>query len=160
MIEPFIQQFTDERIVNPNDVYELGEEVFSVTPNLFQIGKDLPRKPVFVGAFLGRRKKGYFVPGIHLLDLLAKSKTKKVFVNNKAAMIFVYGKNVLKQSITKSERNPKQGDWVLVMSNDDCLGFGVVQPDGTVRNVFDIGDYLRRERSTKKYLSFHHKKSS
>ena len=95
------------------------------------------------------RKRGFFVPGVHLLDLLAKSKAKKAHVNDKTAMIFLYGKNILKQSIMKSNGLAK-GDWVLVMNNDECLGFGVVQPDGTVRNVFDIGDFLRRERTIKR----------
>ena len=68
-------------------------------------------------------------------------------INDKSAMIFLYGKNILKQGIQKTENNPVKGDWVLVINKNECLGFGVVQPDGTVRNVFDLGDYLRRERS-------------
>ena len=148
MIDPFIGKFTSEKIVTSEEVYQIGDEMYFVSPRLLRIGKAMPRKPVFVGAFLGRRKRGFFVPGIHLLDLLAKSKkTKKAFVNDKSAMIFLYGKNVLKQSIQKTENNPTKGDWVLVISKDECLGFGVMQPDGTLRNVFDLGDFLRRERS-------------
>ncbi|MBI4144968.1 hypothetical protein HY493_02075 [Candidatus Woesearchaeota archaeon] len=146
MIWTFIDRFTDEEFIREDDAYQLGDEWYLVPQQLFKLGKDLPRQPVFVGAFLGRKRNDYVVPGVALLDLLARSrKTKKVFVTDKAAWLFVCKKNVITASITKTENDPQPGDWVLVMLNDECLGFGEFQKDD-VKNMFDIGDFLRRER--------------
>lgn len=148
MMWEFVEKFTDEELLVEDDVFQLGEEWYLVPRSLFALGKDLPRHPVFVGLFLGRKKNNYLVPGVALLEKLAASrKTKKVFVNDKSAWLFVCGKNVLKESITKEEHAPQKDDWVLVMNNDKCLGFGVVE-EGVIKNLFDIGDFLRRERTT------------
>jgi ribosome biogenesis protein Nip4 len=148
MIPEFIEKFTDEEIVNDEHVYQLGEEWFLVPPRLFALGKSLPRQPVFVGSFLGRKKNNYLMPGVPLLDMLAASKkTKKVVVNDKSAWLFVCGKNILPASILSTENSPVVGDWVLVMQGKECIGFGEFQKD-VIKNVFDVGDFLRRERPT------------
>ena len=74
MIDTFIEKFTKEKLVNSEDVYQLGDDMYLVPPKLFSLGKNLPRKPIFAGTFLGRRRRSFFVPGIHLLDLLSNSK--------------------------------------------------------------------------------------
>jgi len=152
MMWDFIERFTNENLVDEESVFQLGEEWYSVPKSLFKLGKDLPRHPVFVGTFLGRKKNNYIVPGVALLDLLAASKkTKKVFVADKAGWLFVCGKNVLHSSVQNVENAPQKGDWVLVMQSEDCLGFGEVETElsdakGAIKNLFDIGDFLRRER--------------
>lgn len=155
MILEFIEQFTEDEILTDEDIYQLGEEWFYVEPELFLVGKDLPRKPVFVGTFLGKRKNDYLIPGVALLELLAKHKnTKKVFISDKAAWLFVCGKNVLQPSISRVEGTPEKDEMVLVMNGEDCLGIGKVESSladakSIVTHLFDIGDFLRRERKVR-----------
>jgi len=150
----FIEKFTDEELIREDDVFQLGEEWYLVPRALFALGKDLPRHPVFVGTFLGRKKNNYLVPGVALLEKLAASKkAKKVVVNDKSAWLFVCGKNVLHSSIVSTENSPAVGDWALVLQGKECIGFGKIETalsdkNGAITNVFDIGDFLRRERTT------------
>jgi ribosome biogenesis protein Nip4 len=153
MITEFIARFTPESLIDEERVYQIGDEWFFVPAGLFAVGKNVPRKPVFAGTLLGKKKNNYLVPGVALLDLLAGSKnTKKVIVTDKAAWLFVCAKNLLHGSVVSSENAPQPNDWVLVMNNNECLGFGQLMTPlsdekGAITNVFDIGDFLRRERA-------------
>lgn len=154
MIHEFIEQFTKQPLVHDDDVYQLGNEWFSVNKELFKAGKALPKQPVFVGQLLGRQTPAGFFPGVDVLRMLVKTDAPRVFVTDKAAWLFVCGKNVLQPSITKTQGGIKDGGLVLVMLNDECLGYGRVEKsltnaDGVVKRVFDIGDFLRRERPLK-----------
>lgn len=154
MIHEFIAQFTQQQVVRDTDVYQLGNEWFLVPKELFAVGKSLPRQPVFVGQFLGRQTPAGFFPGVDVLRMLVKTDAPRVFVTEKAAWLFVCGKNVLQPSITKTQGAVKDGELVLVMLNNECLGYGRVEKslanaDGVVKRVFDVGDFLRRERPVK-----------
>ena len=153
MIREFIEKFTKEEVIKDDDIYQLGTEWYRVPDALIGF-KNLPRTPVWVGQFLGRERNKYLVPGKALLDAIAPVATKRVMVSDKAAWLFVCGKDVLQQSIIRVDGNPKSGEWVLVMQGMACIGFGEVQgalADKTsiVKNLFDLGDFLRRERPTK-----------
>jgi ribosome biogenesis protein Nip4 len=126
----------------------MKQEWFLISKELVSFGKKVDKLPVYSGIYLGTKKNDYFVPSTLLLDMLAKSKhVKKVFVNDKAAWLFTKKKNVIDKSIINTTNNPEPGDWVLVMApTQDCIGFGEYTDKNVVRNLFDIGDFLRRER--------------
>ena len=154
VIQEFIAQFTQQEILYADYVYQLGKEWYLVVPELLRMGKALPRQPVFVGQFLGRQTPAGFFPGVDVLRLLVKTDAPRIFVTDKSAWLFVCGKNVLQPSITKTQGKMIEGQLVLVMLNDECLGYGRVEKslagaDGVVKRVFDIGDFLRRERPVK-----------
>ena len=81
--------------------------------------------------------------------MLAKTDAKKAWLNSKSAWLFVCKRPALAASITKNQA--KAGELVLVMNEyDECIGYGLF--DGkNIKNYFDIGDFLRRERGAKRF---------
>jgi ribosome biogenesis protein Nip4 len=89
------------------------------------------------------------MPSLDLLNMLAKTDAKKVWLNEKGAWMFVCRRPALAQSIVKAEASP--GALVLVLTErNECIGYGVFDGKG-VKNYYDIGDFLRRERRAKRF---------
>ena len=143
-----IQRFTDKRIVDLNKVIKIGHDFYLVDDELRSVCKSIKKRASFIGNYLGRKGK----PGLFLLELLARHSENKVWLNEKGAWLFICGRDIFGESITKKFGSFNKGDFVLVMDRyDECLGFGrVVDTFSTkkvvVKNEFDIGDFLRRER--------------
>ncbi len=65
--------------------------------------------------------------------------------------LFVCGRVIFEESIVRAEGVLEEGAFFLVMLRDDCLGYVMIETrDGRrlLRNIFDLGDFLRRERRT------------
>ncbi|MGB9676302.1 MAG: hypothetical protein ACPL0C_03860 [Candidatus Bathyarchaeales archaeon] len=109
----------------------------------------------YAGVYLGMVKNGVFLPSFNLLKIIAeKEGANKVFVDERSAWLFICGRDIFKRGITKIEGSRKRGDYTLVLNrHGECLGFGIILKDldavekgVVVKNVLDIGDFLRRER--------------
>jgi len=110
----------------------------------------------YAGTYLGKFKDGQFFPSFNLLSMLAKSGARSVTVDKKAAWLFVCSRDIFAKSIVTVHGSAKKGDTVLVLNQlGECLGFGRAtlsmcsraKPNQiAVKNLSDIGDFLRRER--------------
>jgi len=108
----------------------------------------------YAGAYLGEAKDGGFLPSFNLLNMIAQKKANRINLEKKAEWLFICGRDVFEQGITKATGSTKKGDYVLVLNSyDECLGFGRIlrnldekRRGPTVENILDIGDFLRRER--------------
>ncbi len=108
------------------------------------------------GVYLGKVKDGKFFPSFNLLAMLAKSGARSVLVDKKAAWLFICGRDVFAKGIVSLGGSAKRGEYVLVLNEfEECLGFGravfdleleAKAEEIAVKNVSDIGDFLRRER--------------
>jgi ribosome biogenesis protein Nip4 len=86
--------------------------------------------------------------------MVAENKANKVVVGSKAAWLFICGRDIFKQGIVKVEGSKKNGAYMLVLNErGECLGFGRILHDlgeerggVVVKNISDIGDFLRREK--------------
>lgn len=88
--------------------------------------------------------------------MLAKQGGNRVVVDRKSAWLFICGRDVLAKSVLQILGSGKKNTNTLVLNEfGECLGFGrivgklsgEVQSDEiAVRNVSDVGDFLRRER--------------
>ena len=105
---------------------------------------------VYAGKLLGRTK-GEFIPGAGLLRELGRMEgPNKVWVDERVGWLFVCGRDIFAESIIKSEGKLADGAYFLVMMGGDCLGYVRVEAQRgrtTLMNIFDVGDFLRRERS-------------
>jgi ribosome biogenesis protein Nip4 len=128
-----------------------GNRYFLLSANL----KKLASKDFFyAGTFLGKTKNGRFFPGFDLLRLIAEKKANKVVVDKKTEWLFICGRDVFRQGITKVIGLGRRGDYMLVLNkHGECLGFGRIahnldkQKEGVIiKNISDIGDFLRREK--------------
>jgi len=153
VITNFAAQFGLQVAFNPDLVIEKNGRFYLVNECL----KPLIRHDFFyVGVFLGKAKEGKFFPSFNLLSMLAKEGGKRVVLDRKSAWLFICGRDVLAKSILRIHGSAKKNTNTLVLNEfGECLGFGRIvgklSGDGksdelAVRNVSDVGDFLRRER--------------
>ena len=140
MIKEFILKFTQENIIEEDLVryennYFLFDERFKV----------LKLKPIYAGIFVGRIKGNDVIPSLWLLQKLAEKSSKKVVVNEKGEWMFICSRDVFKENIIKIDNVKKEEYCLVVNQYNECLGYGIFE-DNKIRRIFDIGDFLRRER--------------
>ncbi len=152
-ITNFAAQFGVEVAINPESVIEKSGRYFLVNAALKPF---LARDYYYAGTYLGKVKGGKFFPSFNLLGMLSKNEAGRIVVDAKAAWLFICGRDVLGKSILRFYGSGKKNTNVLVLNEfGECLGFGrtienlsslSVKNDIAVKNVSDIGDFLRRER--------------
>jgi len=152
-ITNFATQFGIGIALNPELTIEKNGRVYLVNTKL----RPLIRRDFFyAGIYLGKAKEGKFFPSFNLLSMLAKKDANKIVVDRHSAWLFICGRDVLAKSIVKVFGTAKKHTNVLVLNEfNECLGFGrivgnlsgkVESGEVAVRNVSDVGDFLRRER--------------
>lgn len=112
------------------------------------------------GTYLGKTKDRTLFPSFPLLALMAKQKANKTTVDAKTEWLFICGRDIFKQGITEIRGSKKKGAYTLILNQrGECLGFGTIlkNPDEKqgknrpiIKNVTDVGDFLRRERRNTK----------
>ena len=166
-IEKFTDIFTSERI----PYKKIKQEYYYVPEQIQKVVGELEKEDLQIkgaGLLLGKQKK-YFEPTPYLLEWLSQRTPKKIFVNDKAEWLFLCGRDILTQGIIKqtnnnsknksekykselknkdiSNANNKNVNLFLIQNQrDENIGLGLKQKDGTIKNLLDRGDYLRRER--------------
>lgn len=155
-IKDFVGQFNasiplDESCIvrNRNRYYLLSKKLKHQVPKSF----------FYAGAYLGAVKGTSFFPSFLLLAMLAETKANKLVVDKKTAWLFICGRDIFKKGILKGNRL-KKGDYTLILNeHNECLGFGKTisnlrgENDANkvvVKNILDIGDFLRREKRQSK----------
>ena len=152
-ITDFAAQFGVQIALNLDLMVEKTGRFYLVNPAL----KPLVRQDFFsAGVFLGKAKEGKFFPSFNLLGMLAKKEANRIILDRKAAWLFICGRDVLRKSIVRVQGPGKKDTNTLVFNEfGECLGFGRIveklsgaacDNEIAVRNVLDIGDFLRRER--------------
>ena len=151
-INDFVAQFNasipldETRIVrNRNRYYMLSKKLKQQAPKGF----------FYAGAYLGAVKGASFFPSFLLLAMIAETKANKLVVDRKTAWLFICGRDIFKKGILKAD-NLKKGDITLILNeHNECLGFGKMMLNlraeidlnkTAVKNILDIGDFLRREK--------------
>jgi ribosome biogenesis protein Nip4 len=117
--------------------------------------QQIPKGFFYAGTYLGAVKGNSFFPSFILLSMIADHKANKLVVDKKTAWLFICGRDIFKKGILRGG-NLKKGDYTLILNQqDECLGFGKIihnirdeldKKEVAVKNVLDIGDFLRREK--------------
>lgn len=138
-----------------NASYEPAGLKMNLNNRRFAVGEEVMMhihdrgRMVYVGKLLGRTK-GEFIPSAGLLrEFGGMQGPNKVWVDERVGWLFACGRDIFAENISKSEGEVKEGVYFLVMMGGDCLGYGRTETrDGKliIANIFDIGDFLRRER--------------
>lgn len=150
----FASKLNARIILDPKRVVEKKGRYFLLRKNLQDIAQG---EFYYAGTYLGKEKKGKFFPSFHLLAVLAETDANKIFLNKKAAWLFICGRDIFCQGITAVRGSRQKDSFTLVLNEfNECLGFGRILCDLdlkgidlAVSNVSDIGDFLRRERNLK-----------
>jgi ribosome biogenesis protein Nip4 len=150
-ITKFALQVGAKISLNSDFIVEKGGRYFLLDKALLKIAR---KNFFYAGTYLGKVKNGKFFPSFNLLTMLAKGEANKIVVEKKAAWLFICGRDVFQQGILAVRGSRKKGDHTLVLNEfGECLGFGkiissldgAVKTTVAVKNVSDIGDFLRRE---------------
>jgi ribosome biogenesis protein Nip4 len=152
-ITNFAQQFGVQIALNPDLMLEKMGRYFLVNPFL---KPNVKPDFFYAGVYLGKAKEGKFFPSFNLLGMLAKQEASRIVVEGKAAWLFICGRDVLGKSIVGVRGQVKKNMNTLVLNEfSECLGFGRIvgnlNDKGSsnqivIKNVLDLGDFLRRER--------------
>ncbi len=150
-IRDFANLFGVDVDLNENLVVKKGDQYFLVTEDL---KKAMAKGFFYVGSYLGKVKNGVFYPGFEFLRVLSQKDANCVVVDEKTEWLFICGRDVFKRGITGMKGSAKGGDYVLVLNkNNETLGYGrvtcvfdEVNKGVAVKNILDLGDFLRREK--------------
>jgi ribosome biogenesis protein Nip4 len=148
--EVFASRFGCRVAFNSEIVAEKNQRYYLLNPRLKTI---LQSDYYYAGLYLGKIKDGMFFPSFNLINLLVGAAANKIVVDSKAAWLFICGRDVFRVGIVKVMGSKRKGDATLVLNEfGECLGFGKIledlgASDGkiAVKNVLDVGDFLRRE---------------
>ena len=132
------------------------ERLLRINNRRFTVGENLDDyifrwdNLVYAGKLLGKDRR-LFQPSPTLLQEVASEEAplNRVHVDRETGWLFVCGRDIFEESILRKEGAFKEGGLSLVMMDEDCLGYGrveIFQGKKILKNVFDIGDFLRRER--------------
>ncbi len=147
----FASKFGAQVVLNPEFVVEKSGRFYLLNPTLRKVTRS---HFYYAGLYLGKTKKGKFFPSFNFLNMLLDMAANKVFPTRKAAWLFVCGRDLFSRGITKSQGSQRKGDYTLVVNEfGECLGFGMItgsfekkDSEVVVKNVLDLGDFLRREK--------------
>lgn len=137
---------------NADSIVEKAGRYFLLNNRLQRL---LRKDYYYAGTYIGKGKNRIFFPSFNLLAMLAKGRANKIVVDRKAAWLFICGRDVFRKSIVTIQGTRRKGDYALVMNEfDECLGFGkllcslnaeVANDKVVIKNISDLGDFLRRE---------------
>ncbi len=150
-VATFVSRFGAEIALNSELIVEKAQRYYLLNPRLRKLAqKDF----YYAGLYLGKVKNAVFFPSFNLLSMLERVAANKVFVDGKAAWLFICGRDIFREGIIRVHGSQRKGDLTLVLNeHGECLGFGNItsrldEKSGkvAVRNVLDVGDFLRREK--------------
>ncbi|MCW4007024.1 MAG: hypothetical protein NWF04_10620 [Candidatus Bathyarchaeota archaeon] len=150
-IAVFASRFGAKIALNPEFMVQKAGRYYLLNPRLKELCQG---SFYYAGLYLGKTKNGVFFPSFNLLNLLLDVAQNRVVVDKRAAWLFICGKDVFQNGIKKACGSQKKGELTLVLNqHGECLGFGKVAAKAgevhgkvVVRNILDLGDFLRRER--------------
>ncbi len=113
----------------------------------------------FAGLKIGEINKK-FKAALPLLWIIKDYAKNKVWVNEKAEQLFLYGRDIFASSIIKIEQKLRRGDLAIILNKlDEPLGLGKMLVDAkyillgginedfvAVKNLMDMGWYIRKEK--------------
>ena len=154
MIKPimdFVSLLNASVSLNENQIVRKENRYFLVNENLKRL---LSKDFFYAGTYLGKIKNGKFFPSFRLLTMIAERKANKIIVDKKTEWLFICGRDIFKRGIIKVMGSKRKGDYTLILNqHGECLGFGRILHNlgeeiggVVVKNVSDVGDFLRREK--------------
>ena len=160
-ISNFLNKFNATMSLDEDLVAKKDDKYFLLNSKL----KSLIRKDfIYAGIYLGRNENDTFSPSFNLLAMMTGLDTNSIIVDSKSEWLFICGRDVFKRGITQVSGPEKKGDYTLIINqHGDCLGFGRLVRDLSdkdegkvaVKNIKDIGDFLRREREQTSSTKIH-----
>jgi ribosome biogenesis protein Nip4 len=153
LIKNFVKRFDAQISLDWGLVARKGNKFFYLPQNLKSL-VEKNRRYYYVGLPLGKVKHGKFFPSFPLLFMTVEKAKNRIVVDDKAAWLFICGRDIFKEGVMQVEGSREKGSYTLIFNkHGECLGFGRIRQNldkvkkgVAVENVLDIGDFLRREK--------------
>ena len=147
-LQGFLQSIGAENTFSEEELIRINNKRFIATAEL---RSEISRRDrlVYAGMFLGKTKNIWEPSTILLRLIAAQPYVHKVWVDDAAAWLFVCGRDVFTEHIQRNTPDLVEGVNYLIMLGDDCLGYARLekfQDKLILKNLIDIGDFLRREK--------------
>jgi len=131
-------------------VTRLGRRCFLTLPEQEETIGRLRQHLFGAGVYLGEEKER-FSPSPALVELLAARTTGyRAIVDEKAAWLFLCGRDLFAKGIVRRDAPTKSGFLLITDERGENLGYGALpkkkEKNVAVKNLLDRGFYLRRER--------------
>jgi ribosome biogenesis protein Nip4 len=127
----------------------IGKDVF-LSKNMSEaLEKEISlEKAVYHGVKRGSMRENEFIPGPNFLSDMVPfaDELNYVVVNENAEWLFLCGRDIFKEGIVK--KSLTNGNALVLNERKECIGYGKIKSDRSqiIKNIFDLGDFLRRER--------------
>ena len=151
-------------------VYELNNESGEKVKEVYALSNDLAKflelyklNIVHAGLKVGEVGSRRFRFSLEGSFYLINKDKKKVYVNEKGEMLFLYGRDIFAKSVERVTDDVKENDIVFVCNKrGDILGIGKARFDAkrmkeveedrvVVENLVDRGEYLRKNKTYNSY---------
>ena len=147
LLRKFLERIGSQFTFDEEDYHKINNKRFLVPLELENkvVRKD---KLVYAGSFLGKDRKDFQPSSLLLKKLESEENLHRIHVNRDIAWLFVCGRDIFYDNITRFEGEFVVGNYFLVVFNGECLGYGRVwdfEGKLILKNIYDIGDFLRRE---------------
>ncbi len=138
-----------------NEIYAARGSFIPIINQLIERNKH----PYALGLHMGRLRKKKFLPSLELGYIVSTKTNTCVIVNEKGEENFLYGKDLLLESIIDIKSSIKPGQIVIVLNREnEYIGLGrainkIIKIKGKVyspqrgfiiENIIDLGWYLRK----------------
>ena len=146
LCEEFISLYTNKFPFK--EIIRQGRQYYLSTKKQQEILNALPEQAQSFGLFLGEKTAQGFKPSPGLLELIAKNTTKIITIEEKAAWLFVCGRDIFKENIMNEQSDLLSKQVIVQNEKGEVLGCAKRSKQGRVayKNILDIGIYLRQEK--------------
>ena len=145
-VDEFTKKFTQEKV---SGVMQLKRNFYQASQEVMMTKEKIKTEPFAIGTFLGSIHP--FHPSAHLLDWLGGRTERFVVLDNKSSWLFLCGRDVFPDSVV--QQTVSEGFALVKNERNEVLGYGEFTTTKnarnhkiSIKNVFDKGDFLRRER--------------
>ena len=151
----FVAQFTSQDMEEKySNIVRVGRNFYYINDDLRNLRTEIQRDVYSLGIFLGEEKERFY-PSPALVELISKipdAEKRKVYINKKAEWLFLCGRNVLPESISKNPNHLQEGLVLIQNEGDENLGYGEFKKEDKliIRNLLDKGRYLRLDEKGRK----------
>jgi ribosome biogenesis protein Nip4 len=152
-IKDFAGQFRASIALEGSLIVKKENRYFLLDANL---KRQIHHEFFYAGVYLGKLRGSRFFPSFLLLTMMAEGRANKTVVDKKTAWLFICGRDIFKKGILQLKGSERKGEYTLILNEyNECLGFGKIlrnirkEKDANkivVKNILDIGDFLRREK--------------
>jgi ribosome biogenesis protein Nip4 len=153
-LKAFAVQFGAQLRIDPELLVENKQRYYLLNPSMAKMAKE---DFYYAGLLLGKNKNGIFQPSFSLLSMIVGDAKNTVVLRRRAAWLFICGRDIFKGGISRFNGSKRKGDLTLVVNEfGECLGYGRIvgtmgerEETVVIKNVLDLGDFLRREKQQK-----------